>query len=165
MTLRSYPTVAALTIAFWAGSSATARDLPALDLPACALEPGSAESCTPVLACMPGEGVWFVGRAIGWNKGTLAGQTSTGVSCTGDWAVGETLGFGRARFSCDDGLSGRMVYYYQDTETGTARGTGLISGFGQIRAWSGHNITEFLDRTTGRVDGEFMCGETPLLLG
>ncbi len=160
MPLRSYPTLAALTIAFWSAAPAAA-----LDLPECELNPGSADSCSPVLACMPGDGVWFVGRAIGWDEGTLAGETNTGVQCTGDWAVGESFGFGRARFTCDDGMSGRLPYHYQDVETGTARGTGLISGFGRIRAWSGHNITEFLDRTTGRVDGEFMCGETPLLLG
>ena len=155
----SYPTLAALTIAFW-----TAAHASALDLPDCDLAPGSAESCTPVLACMPGDGVWFVGRAVGWDRGTLSGVTNTGVSCTGEWVVGETIAFGRVRFSCDDGLAGRMIYFYQDNETGTARGTGLVSGFGRIRAWSGHNITRFLDRTTGRVDGDFMCGDAPLLL-
>ena len=159
MTSRSYPTLAALTIAFWAAAPATA-----LDLPDCELAPGRANSCAPVLACMPGDGVWFVGRAVGWDQGTLSGVTNTGVQCTGEWAVGETIAFGRVRFSCDDGLTGRMIYFYQDNETGTARGAGLVSGFGRIRAWSGHNITQFLDRTTGRVDGEFMCGDAPLLL-
>ncbi|NYS25753.1 hypothetical protein HUK65_12190 [Rhodobacteraceae bacterium 2376] len=160
MTPRSYPTLAALTIAFWAATPS-----PALELPACDLVPGSADSCAPVLACMPGDGVWFVGRAVGWNEGKLEGETNTGVTCTGTWSVGETLALGHARFSCDDGLSGRIVYHYQDPGTGTARGTGLISGFGRLRAWSGHKITEFLDRSTGRVDGAHMCGDTPLLLG
>ncbi len=81
----SYPTLAALTIAFW-----TAAPASALDLPDCDPAPGSAESCAPVLACMPGEGVWFVGRAVGWDRGTLSGVTNTGVKCTGEWAVGET---------------------------------------------------------------------------
>ncbi|TVS00402.1 MAG: hypothetical protein EA407_14900 [Rhodobacteraceae bacterium] len=113
---------------------------------------------------MPGEGVYLVGRAIGWNEGTLEGVTNTGISCTGSWHIGQSLRLGFAVFACDDGLAGRLVYHYQHNETGTARGTGLISGFGRIRAWSGHNIRAFLDQSGARVDGELMCGETPMLL-
>ncbi len=138
--------------------------LSALEMPDCENRPGSPESCAPVVACMPGDGVYFVGRAIGWNEGTLEGETNTGVACRGSWSVGETLRFGRVRFECDDGIAGRIVYHYQDPQTGTARGTGLISGFGRVRAWSGNNIVQFLDRTESRVDGDLMCGETPMLL-
>ncbi len=136
----------------------------ALNLPDCVSRPYESDSCSPVVACMPGDGVYLVGRAIGWNEGTLAGMTNTGVACTGTWRVGQTLRLGHARFSCDDGLSGQMIYYYQDNETGTARGTGFVSGFGRIRAWSGQNIVEFLDASGQRVEGDVMCGETPMLL-
>jgi len=112
---------------------------------------------------MPGEDSYFVGRAIGWDEGTLSGVTNTGVSCIGTWQV-TGLGVGLARFACDDGLEGRLVYYYQDGETGTTHGRGLISGFGQIEAWSGHNIRQFLDLTGRRVDGELMCGATQMLI-
>ena len=153
----SYPMAVLMTIAFCVRAQA-------LDLPECENLPGSPESCAPVVACMPGEGVYFVGRAVGWNEGILEGETNTGVTCTGHWAVSETLRFGRARFECDDGLAGRIVYYYQDSVTGTARGGGLITGFGRVQAWAGENIEPFLDRTRTRVDGELMCGETPMLL-
>ncbi|TVP70416.1 MAG: hypothetical protein EA339_13085 [Rhodobacteraceae bacterium] len=136
----------------------------ALDLPDCVSTPFSPESCVPVVACMPGDGVYLVGRALGWNEGTLEGVTNTGVACTGVWRVGDTLRLGHARFACEDGLAGQLVYHYQDPETGTARGTGLISGFGRIRAWSGHHIEDFLDRSGMRIDGDLMCGETPMLL-
>ena len=136
----------------------------ALDLPDCENRPYDSSSCSPIVACMPGEGVYLVGRAIGWNEGTLEGVTNTGTTCTGSWHIGQTLRLGHAEFACDDGVSGRLVYYYQHTETGTARGTGMVSGFGRIRAWSGHNIRDFLDSTGARVDGELMCGETPMLI-
>lgn len=136
----------------------------ALDLPACETRPYSSESCSPVVACMPGEGVYLVGRAIGWNEGTLEGVTNTGTQCEGTWRVGATLRVGHAAFRCDDGLAGRLIYHYQDPETGTARGTGMISGLGLIRAWAGHNVRAFLDASGARVDGDLMCGETPMLL-
>lgn len=137
----------------------------ALELPDCQLAPGQAQSCVPIVACMPEDGVYLVGRAIGWNIGTLKGVTNTGVSCTGNWSVSESLRFGHARFACDDGLSGRMIYHYQDSLTGTARGTGLVSGFGRITAWSGYNIRAYLDRSGARVDDELLYGQTPMLLG
>lgn len=140
-----------------------AHAAPAMDLPDCQLIPGSPDSCSPIVACMPGEGTYLVGRAIGWDEGTLSGVTNTGVSCIGTWRV-TGLAVGLARFACDDGLEGRLVYYSQDGETGTTHGRGLISGFGQIEAWSGHNINQFLDATGRRVDGEAMCGATPMLL-
>lgn len=142
----------------------SALPVTALDLPDCENRPHDRSSCSPVVACMPGDGVYLVGRAIGWNDGTLEGVTNTGVSCTGNWHIGQSLRLGHAEFSCDDGLAGRLVYYYQHAETGTARAAGLISGFGRIRAWSGHNIREFLDKSGARVDGELMCGETPMLI-
>lgn len=153
-----------LSYAIAAGLTIANSPIQAMDLPDCAHIPGSSESCAPVVACMPGEGVYLVGRAIGWNNGALEGVTNTGVACKGSWSVSETLRFGRAQFSCDNGLAGRLIYHYQDALTGTARGTGFVSGFGRIRAWSGHNIRAYLDRSGQRVDGDLMCGETPMLL-
>lgn len=135
----------------------------ALDLPACNLIPGSPDSCSPIVACMPGDDTYLVGRAIGWDQGTLSGITNDGVSCIGTWRV-TGLGIGLARFACDDGLEGRLAYTYQDGETGTASGRGLVSGFGWLEAWSGHNIEQFLDASGRRVDGELMCGATPMLM-
>ncbi|CUX81780.1 MAG: Protein of unknown function (DUF1358) [Roseibaca calidilacus] len=142
---------------------ALAGAAPAMELPDCALIPGSPDSCSPIVACMPGEDSYFVGRAIGWDEGTLSGVTNTGIICIGTWRV-TGLGVGLARFACDDGLEGRLVYYYQDGETGTTHGRGLISGFGFVEAWSGHNIEQFLDQTGRRVDGELMCGAAPMLM-
>lgn len=136
----------------------------ALDLPDCELRLGRADSCSPIVACMPGDGVYFVGRAVGWNSGTLAGETNTGVTCTGTWTVRNMVGLGQADFACDDGLEGSVIYYYQDSLTGTARGSGLTNRFGRVQGWSGHNIVPFLDARTGRVDGELMCGPEPMLL-
>lgn len=135
----------------------------ALDLPDCAAQPGSPDSCSPIVACMPGRDTYLVGRAVGWDAGTLSGVTNTGVSCTGTWRI-TGVGLGVARFACDDGLAGRLVYTYQDSLTGTAAGRGFIDGFGRLEAWSGHNIRPFLDRSGRAVDGELMCGAAPMLI-
>lgn len=135
----------------------------AMELPDCLLIHGSPDSCSPIVACMPGEGTYLVGRAIGWDEGTLSGVTNDDTSCIGTWRV-TGLGVGLARFACDDGMEGRLVYYYKDGETGTTHGRGLVSGFGHIEAWSGHNIDQFLDDSGRRVDGELMCGTTPMLI-
>lgn len=135
----------------------------ALDLPECTLLPGSPDSCSPIVACMPTEDTYLVGRAIGWDAGTLSGVTNSGVSCIGTWQV-TGFGIGLARFACDDGLEGRLAYTYQDGETGTAMGKGLVSGFGWLEAWSGHNIRQFLDASGRAVDGALMCGAAPMLI-
>lgn len=126
---------------------------------------GSADACAPVVACFEETGVYFTGRAIGWDSGTLAGTTSAGATCTGDWVSRNSLGLGQAAFDCDDGTSGTAFFTYQDSLTGTATGHGLTNRFGRIRVWSGRNIVQFLRNETGEVDPELMCGERPIPIG
>lgn len=155
----SYRTLTLFSIAFWLAFPATAQEIPA-----CELRAGHSDSCAPLVACMPGEGVYFIGRAIGWNTGALGGYTSTNVACRGTWTTRNALGLGQARFECDDGLSGTVFFYSQDSLTGTAAGSGLTNHLSRVRGWSGHNIEQFLDAETGHLDGALMCGPTPMLL-
>lgn len=163
MLTRSYRLPATFSIAFWL-AAVTSSLATAQEVPECDLLVGSPDSCSPLVACMPGQGVYFIGRAIGWNTGVLGGYTSTGVACRGTWTTRNMLGLGEANFECDDGLSGTVYFYSIDGLTGTAEGSGLTNGLGRIHGWSGHNIAQFLDPETGHVDGALMCGPTPMLL-
>jgi hypothetical protein len=125
--------------------------------------PGDMSSCSPIVACMPADGVYFNGRALGWDRGALAGTTNTGVSCTGQWVSRNMFGLGQADFTCDDGLSGQVIFYYQDGEFGTTTGSGLTNALSRIRSWSGSNIEAFLTEN-GQLDGTLMCGEVPMYL-
>ncbi len=138
--------------------------LGALELPDCPLRPGSAESCAPVVACMPEEGVYLVGRAVGWDSGTLAGETNTGVTCTGAWSYGAGGGQAQVTFDCDDGLAGRALFIARDSETGTGEARGMTEDGSPVEAWAGRAILPFLDATGRRVDGELMCGAAPMPL-
>lgn len=133
--------------------------------PSCAIgaaQVGDPSACAPVVACFESTGIHFTGRAIGWDRGTLAGVTSAGALCTGDWVSRNALGVGQATFACDDGTSGTAFFTYQDSLTGTATGHGLATPLGRLRVWSGHNIRQFLVADTGEIDPQLMCGDTPI---
>lgn len=159
---RSYRTLTVMAIALCSAAPLGAQSL--MDLPECTLIPGSPDSCAPIAACMPGDGVYLVGRAVGWDYGTLGGVTNTGVSCIGTWDTRGIGGVGRVSFECEDGLSGRVIYYSRDSLTGTAHGRGMTNALSQIEGWSGEFIEEFLRADTGQLDGGLMCGEVPMLL-
>lgn len=117
-------------------------------------------NCVPMAGCLGEAGAYFTGRAIGWNDGTLAVQTSTGVFCSGTWVTRNFLGVGQADFVCDDGETGTALFTYQDPETGTAIGQGEMSNGAKIKVWSGRNIRRFLADPSGTLNGNLSCGTT-----
>ncbi len=149
-------------VGFCAPAAAVAADPVDMSCDIGPAQVGDPAACSPVVACFEATGIHFTGRAIGWDRGTLAGTTSAGAICTGDWVSRNALGMGQATFACDDGTSGTALFTYQDSLTGTATGHGLSTPFGRLRVWSGHNIRQFLIAETGEVDPRLMCGETPI---
>lgn len=103
-----------------------------------------ADNCSRVLACVGEEGLWFDGRADGWDQGALSGRLSDGRSCHGDWGY-DWLGLTAAvRFACEGGLTGRARFTAQHPETGTGIGRGATNEGDEIRAWAGENVLRFL---------------------
>lgn len=100
-------------------------------------------NCVKNLACIGDEGLWFEGRAIGWNSGVLRGRMSNGIACEGTWTI-EPSGLGRTEVSCEDGTTAEVISQYQDYETGTTVGRGVTSSGEKIRSFSGANVIEFL---------------------
>lgn len=125
---------------------------------------GSPDNCVPILACMAGDGVYISGHAIGWNEGTIGGTTNTGVSCLGTWTSRGILGTGMVQFQCEDGVSGTVIFYYQDSLTGTTTGRGLTSDMGRVTGWSGHHLRDYFDAETGEIDATPFCGDVPILM-
>lgn len=109
------------------------------------------DNCVRILACIGDHGRWFHGRALGRGEGTLFGEMSDGVTCTGTWTSRNPFGLGQADVTCDDGSEGTVIYTYQDHWTGTTTGQGgFTNGIG-IEAWSGENVLDYLDSQTGKV--------------
>jgi hypothetical protein len=65
------PVLLALSCTF-ASASAPVPDENCVDIP------DSRDSCSPLLACFGNSGEYFAGRALGRDKGTLAGATNFG---------------------------------------------------------------------------------------
>lgn len=127
----------------------------------CENRPGQSDNCVRVLACLGVHGVYFDGRAYGWDTGPVLGQTSTGVDCAGHWASGGLMGTGQAGLYCQDGLTARVIYYSQDPVTGTVIGSGTDSAGRGIRVWSGDNVIKYLT-PDGRPSAELPCGAAPI---
>lgn len=122
--------------------------------------PGSTESCVRILACVGSEGLWFDGRAMGWDAGTVEGKLSDGHNCTGEWRSGFAFGTGRSVVSCTDGSRGHVLYYIEHNETGTVEGSGLDTKGRKLRVWTGLNVLEFLKGKDGVP--RLNCGTTAI---
>ena len=125
----------------------------------CAMTDG-ADSCARVLACVGDRGTWFAGRALGRGAGDLSGAMSDGTACTGQWTERNWFGLGQADITCTNGETGRVYFNYQDRWTGTATGSGKMSGGDRIEVWSGNRVPEFLQNSTGLP--ALPCGETAI---
>lgn len=146
-------TVAAIALCSGPGVAAPKVDM------TCVEDIGSTKSCAPMVGCVGRSGDYFTGRAIGWNEGTLEGQTRSGVMCSGGWEINQITGQGHAAFQCDNGTTGVATMTYQDMQTGTATGNGYTSDGDLLKIWSGHNIRQFLKDREGSVDGTLTCGD------
>lgn len=124
----------------------------------------SRDSCSPLLACFGNSGEYFAGRALGRDKGTLAGVTNFGAICTGSWVSRNFIGTGEANFECDNGHWGKVIFHYRDDESGTVKGFGLTNHGVSIRAWSGHYIQDCLDEQSGQLNNKLMCGDVKIPL-
>jgi hypothetical protein len=122
-------------------------------------------TCAPLIACMGETGIYFTGRAIGWNSGTFAGETNAGFACFGEWTFKGFLGLGEAVIECDNGLTGVIYFTSQDAETGTAIGIGRLSNNATVQMWSGHNIRQFLKNESGEVEPRLMCADVEVPVG
>ena len=116
----------------------------------CLLREGRRDSCSPVVACLEPTGVWFSGRATGWNLGEVSGVLSSGARCGGTWTGRNLIGLGQADISCDDGRRVVVFFTYLDSLTGTALGQGLSNRAERVRSWSGHAIPDHVDPARGR---------------
>lgn len=125
---------------------------------------GSRNACVRVLACIGTNGLYVDGAVFGRGQGSLAVLRSDGVSCTGAWNSDGPFGGGIANMTCEDGLTGQVVYFLQDNDTGTAIGRGEDSQGRPIEAWSGLNILEFLSPDGRPEAARLPCApETQLL--
>lgn len=122
---------------------------------------GTADNCVRVLACIGDEGLWFDGRAIGWNRGTIAGELSDGSICTGRWAYTGDIA-NETHVSCDNGMEAAVIAIAQDPETGTTIGEGTTADGARVTAWSGRYVTDFLG--AGGTPA-LPCPESPIPLG
>jgi len=123
---------------------------------------GNTGNCVRILACIGENGLYFDGFARGRDAGSLMGHTTAGIQCFGHWRTGGLLGSGSAELTCTDGVTANLIFYTQDSLTGTVIGRGIDSENRVIRAWSGQNVLQFLTGLNGQP--RMKCGPTEVLL-
>lgn len=129
---------------------------------ACENIPHSQENCVRALACVGDQGLYFDGQATGWDEGLIQGQLSDGTQCGGNWDSRGPMNTGRAILQCDDGTDITVLYYTQDSETGTVTGAGEDTKGRKIRAWSGNRVLDFLRDGTNEPALPCAAGPIPL---
>lgn len=125
--------------------------------------PYSQRNCVRALACIGDQGLWFDGEARGWDQGRIDGEMNDGTACSGEWTSGGFMGTGNARLTCEDGTEIGIVYYTQDSVTGTVSGRGVDNRGRGIRGWSGLNVLEFL-RDGPDSTPSLPCSDAPIPL-
>ena len=131
-----------------------------LELPPCDMTQDQ-DNCARALACIGRDGLWFDGQVRGWGSGVMAGQLSNGVVCGGSWAYGGLFNTARAQISCQDGLTASMIFYAQDSLTGTGIARGLDTRGRSVKAWTGENVLQFLT-PEGAAGPELPCTDEPI---
>ena len=116
----------------------------AQDLGQCSNIPYSQDNCVRIVGCLGDQGLQFDGKARGWDQGTVSAQISDSTSCQGTWDSNGPLGTGVGKMTCEDGVSMGVIYYSQDSITGTVIGRGKDSLGRMIQVWSGENVLQFL---------------------
>ncbi len=117
------------------------------------------ENCVRVIACIGEQGRWFHGRSFGRGEGTLAGVISDGVACSGTWTSQNAFGAGQADVFCDDGMNVSVLYFYQDSYTGTAKGRGMTNRGEIVEAWSGTHVLEYFRDGDPEAEAVLQCGD------
>lgn len=153
----------ALPVLLALASPSLAEQSPQVDK-TCLDIPGSMRSCSPLVGCLGNSGTYFTGRAFGRDTGSLAVDTNAGATCAGTWVGRNAFGTGQADFTCDDGQSGKVIFHYQDGNTGTVKGFGITNRGTRIKAWSGHYIQDFINAENGALNTRLMCGEIEIPL-
>lgn len=120
-----------------------------------------ADNCARTLPCVGKEGLWFDGQVRGWNQGVVIGTLSNGTPCTGAWKYRDRVAIAAATLTCQDGTKGSVVYYSQDSLTGTGIGRGLDNKGRSLRIWTGKNVLDYLT-PKGKKLAELPCGDTPI---
>ncbi len=134
----------------------------AQDAKPCVLTDGS-DSCSPVFACFEKDGGFFKGRAVGRGSGSVTGQLDSGEKCSGNWSQEGLFGLPSAVVNCPKRGSAIVFFSYQDSYTGTTTGKGRISDGDTVTMMSGHNVPDYLMRTTGNE--AFFCGGREVPVG
>ena len=129
----------------------------------CRAVPGDPDSCVRVLACVGDAGVYFDGKAKGWDEGSVSGQLSDGTVCQGHWDSRGPFNTGRSWLSCEGGLDVNVLYFSQDPQTGTVIGSGKVSDGRSVQVWSGKNVLKFLTED-GAVSARLPCGGGDILI-
>ena len=115
--------------------------------------------CVRVIACIGDKGRWFQGRSFGRGTGTLAGRINDGIICSGSWTSSNAFGLGQADVKCSDGMTASVIYYYEDSYSGTAIGRGYSSDGQLIESWSGEHVLDYFRDGSPDAEAILKCGD------
>ena len=99
--------------------------------------------CVPFVGCFESGDGFFHGMSFGKREGPIFAVSEQGVRCEGRWWR-NALGAGKARFTCEDGVSGRATYTYFHKSSGTAKGRGRTNSGERLRFWAGHRYLAYV---------------------
>jgi len=115
--------------------------------------------CVRVIACIGDQGRWFQGRSFGRGAGTLTGRINDGVTCNGTWTSSNAFGMGQADVVCSDDMTVTVIYFYQDSYTGTAIGRGNASDGTLVESWSGEHVLDYFRDGSPDAEAVLKCGD------
>ncbi len=129
----------------------------------CTFQEEGANNCARFVGCINEGETLFKGTSRGWENGTLYGETTTGVVCTGSWTYDGVIDKGEGSFACDDGESASINFFARGESTQAITGVAITNTGKRLRIWGSTDLSAFFAERfpDSPVPGQtYKCGDT-----
>lgn len=127
----------------------------------------SEQNCARFVGCINEGETIYKGTSRGWENGTLYGETTTGVVCTGTWSFDGVIEKGEGKLSCTDGEGANINFFARGETTQAITGVAITTKGKRLRLWGSTDLSAFFAERfpDAPVPGQtFQCGDVWLPL-
>lgn len=135
----------------------------ALAQESCSFIEENENNCARFVGCINDGETIYKGTSRGWENGTLYGETTTGVVCTGTWSFDGVIEKGEGRLTCSDGEEALINFFSRGDTVQAIIGVAIIEKGNRLRLWGSPDLSAFFKEQfpDAPVPGQtYQCGET-----
>lgn len=109
----------------------------------CTILPEDPKNCARFVSCINEGETLFKGTSQGWQNGTLYGESTTGVTCTGTWSYDARLDKGEGSLICSDGESADINFFARGKNVQAITGVAITEQGNRLPLWGSPDLSAF----------------------